>query len=184
MPRKINEFLAKFKSPKNDDSNSFDVPKAILAFRTITSMLSLIQSPTTTTNTGQIKASREQRAELRVLDALSAVVVREHEVAAVMVRPFNGLSIEVLTSVTGNNFEPALTITQHGQSSTGRNLLRWLISPNPRDHSRNPADKMDSLNRTIQDTPMKLVDPTTEISKELSAAKESDLFSTFLQTQW
>ena len=109
-----------------------------LVFRTITTMLSRIQSLTEITSTGEKDLSREQRDELRVLDALSAVVVRQHIIAAVMAKPFNGDKIEVLAS---NNLEPAFDIPQH---SEGRlDPLRWLITPNPRDPSKNQKDKID-----------------------------------------
>ena len=197
----LDGFLGVFKSLKDDnelpeqsdyhDSNipfKFDVPDAILAFRTITTMLSLIPSPIKTTS-GQKEFTREQRTELRVLDALAGVIVREHEVAAVMAKPYNGFNIQVIASVNLNNSEPALSITQQGQSSPstgpGRQLLRWLITPNPRDLAR---DKLkvdsDSLTRTTQNTSTILVNPKMGISEKLSGAKESDVLNTFLQTQW
>ena len=45
----------KFKLPKNRDDNEFRVPDVIIAFHTITTMLSLIQSPNETTNTQAVK---------------------------------------------------------------------------------------------------------------------------------
>jgi hypothetical protein len=207
MPRTtsiIDGLLGVFKSLKDpkespeqsdyhsNDSNipfNFDVPDAILAFRTITTMLSLI--PSTKTTTGQAKTTtgqedcqypREQRTELRVLDALSAVIVREHEIVAVMAKPYDGIKIQVIASV--NNSEPALSITQHGQSTPSRRLLQWLTTPNPRDLARNLKDSSDSQTRTTQNTSTIIVDPKMAISEELSGAKESDLLNTFLQTQW
>ena len=80
-------------------------------------MLSLIQSPTRTevTTTGQRNISDAQCYELKVLDALLALVVRKHEIAAVMAKCYNGDKIQVLVSV--NSLESAHTIPQQSQDS-------------------------------------------------------------------
>lgn len=165
-----------------------DAHEALLAFRTITTMLSLIQSPTEVTNTGQKDISRVQRHDLRVLDALSAVIVREHEVAAVMAKPYNGASVEVFASV--NNLEPPHIIPQ--QSQHARDLFslfrQFIITPNPRDPSTksNLNDEVDSL--TTQRTFMTVVDPNPGIIAEhyqpsIPGSGEG-LLDMFLQFRW
>jgi hypothetical protein len=163
--------------PNSQESEDCSKTNAILAFRTITTMLSLIQ-PTNRNNTEPTNVSKEQRYELRVLDALSAVLVRRHEIAAVMTKHNNGSGIQVLASA--NNLEPALLTIPQSEGVSSRSPLRWFITPNPRDPARNPNSKLDSL--TTQSIVPALVDPDTGISEQLSNAE--DLLNTFLQTQW
>lgn len=129
-------YLRLSNSPSQSDhsiaSDHDHVDDAILAFHTtgITTMLSLIQSPTEFTSTERKDLSDDQRRELKVLDTLSAVIVREHKIAAVMAKAFDGCGIEVLASV--DNLKPAFYIPQHSESRPVWNPLRWLITPNPR----------------------------------------------------
>lgn len=160
--------------------------KAHLAFRTIVTMLSLIQSPTEVTNTGRKDISDKQRRDLRVLDALSAVIVREHEVAAVMAKRYDGASVEVFASVS--NLEPAHIIPQQSQHSE-RSLLsvlfrQFIISPNPRNPKTNRKDVEDSL--TTNSSLMTIVDPRPENIEVYQPFLDSGegLLDVFLQTQW
>jgi hypothetical protein len=107
--------------------------QAILAFRTITMMLSLIQHPTEITNSGdKIPLTVEQRNELKLLDSLAAVAVRKDEIVAVMGQGRNGHNIEVLLSV--NNVDSPLNTQQNSKShASWKNPIRWLITSNPRD---------------------------------------------------
>jgi hypothetical protein len=59
-----------------------DVPREILAFRTITRLLGLIQAARTSQNTGG--PNSQQRLELKLTNALSTVAVIDHEVVAVV----------------------------------------------------------------------------------------------------
>jgi len=180
------KLLKRFQSKKqlnespgqSDNSTAFNAAHAILAFRTITTMLSLIQSPTEITSTGEKDLSKEQRDKLRVLDALSAVIVRQHEIAAVMAKPSNGDKIEVLASV--NHLDPTFDIPQLSDSRLDR--LRWLITPNPRDPLKNKKSKIDSL--TTRATSVTLVDTNTKISEKLSTADSDKLLDTFLLNEW
>jgi hypothetical protein len=55
--------------------------KDLLAFRTITTLLSYIQSSNTElAKTGPIGTVKGDRNELGVLDALSAILIRQHEI--------------------------------------------------------------------------------------------------------
>ena len=178
----------------NCASNDVAPSDAILAFRTITTILSLIQNPTEiitkeiTTNLKEVTAAdsekKDLKCQLRVLDALSAVTVRRHEVVAAVAKPYNGIGLEVLTSV--NKLEPALNMiseSQHESPGPSRsNWLRWLISPNPRDPKKNKKSKGDSM--TTMYPRITLVDPNQMISTELSQASEDDLLNIFLRTEW
>lgn len=167
----------------NESSGESDCSKsnAILAFRTITTMLSLISSPTKVTITGQKNISDAERHELRVLDALSSVVVRKYEIAAVVAKRYDGANIEILASVNLEN--PHINPQQHQHTERSWNPLRlFMVSPNPRDPARNPKDKIDSM--TTRNTLPTLVDPDIGISEALSMAQPENLLKTFLETQW
>ena len=70
---------------------------ALYAFRTIITMLSLIRSEKETPKE-QVKHGSK---ELKIVDALAAVIIREHGVAAVAaVAPDNSGAIQVFTSVS------------------------------------------------------------------------------------
>ena len=71
------------------------------AFRTIITMLSFIESPTpSTSETGPIGFEKKDCKNLRVLDALSAILVREHEIVAAVAEPYPGPDLQVLVSVS------------------------------------------------------------------------------------
>lgn len=87
-------------------------------------MLSLIQSPSSVSSERE-DLSKEQRKELNVLDALSALMVRQHEIVAVMSNKFNGSGVEVLAYV--NHSEPALNIPQQTEGSKSWHPLTTVV---------------------------------------------------------
>jgi hypothetical protein len=162
-----------------------DTTDAIFAFRTITTMLALIQSPNEIARTGRKEDLSDKRRELRVLDALAAVAVRQHEIVAVMAKN-DGFKIEVIVSV--NEVGPALNVPQpqnrHDSGSLPIWRPRWFITPNPRDPKRkaNRKFKIDSLTTEYQC--MTLVHPDKKISESLSKASPDKLLDIFLETEW
>ena len=75
-------------------------------------MLALIQCPTETSKIEPIHISKLQRKELRVLDALAALIIREYEKVAIMAKPYDGKSIQVFSVVNLNN--PGSAVTESG----------------------------------------------------------------------
>ena len=70
---------------------------------------------------------------LRILDALSTVLVREHKVIAVVVKPYDGSDIQVLASMVQPSNEPLLqpsneSLLQSGANSDSQSFLRWMLS--------------------------------------------------------
>jgi hypothetical protein len=177
--------MLKLKVDDHEPEDDHDGAEAILAFRTITTMLSLIQSSHTKITGGKDPPlTREQRNELRVLDALASVTVRRYEITAVVGKKYDGSgdNIQVLCCV--NNLESALQvdIPQISGNRSGQSRFRWRVSPNPRIPAKNPKDPVDSL--TTQNTSMTLVNPDNKISGELSNAKPDELLDTFLGNEW
>ena len=108
----------------------------LLAFRTITTMLFFIQSTTgqlrrTANTTTPLGTDWEDRRLLRILDALSTVLVREHEVIAVVVKPYDGSN--VLASMVQPSNEPLLqpsneSLLQSGANSDSQSFMRRVLS--------------------------------------------------------
>src|SRR6266540_6892819 len=86
------------------------LPSARSLLCSLITMLSHIQSPNNeSTNTGPIATVKEDRDELRVLDALSAMLSRQYEITAVLAKPYNGSNLQVFASTTyPSNAEPLL----------------------------------------------------------------------------
>lgn len=173
-------------SPRQSDrSITFDSDDAILAFRTITTMLSLIQSPTETTSTREKEDfTKDKRRELKILDALSAVAVRRFEIVAVVAKSYNGSNLEVIASV--NNAGPALNIHQQDSGSLAalKTSFQWFITPNPRNADRKSNRKIKEDSLTTRKQHMTLVEPHTQISEKLSKANSDNLLDVFLENEW
>jgi hypothetical protein len=123
------------KESKESNASSLD-PKteALHAFRTISTMLSLIQSTRLRGTAGnRPKSGRQEKQLLQLLDAFAAVLVRNNGVIAVTARPYNvSGKVEVLASYLGNG--ESLTISQPWSTSQFLNIIRNVfISQNPHD---------------------------------------------------
>ena len=90
--------------------------EALHAFHTITTMLSLIQSKGSTAG-NRPKLGCQEKILLQLLDAFTAILVRNNGVITVTAWPYDGSGkVEVLASYLGNS--NSLTISQpqsHGQ---------------------------------------------------------------------
>ena len=147
--------------------------EAHYAFRTIITMLSLIRSE---------KGIHEERVkhgykELKIVDALAAVIIREHGVGAVVVNPSDGSgTIEVFASVTYPKDQ--LIIPQPSGGSFLDTCLSFLTAQNPRrkDSKKNPeASSKDPI----------IIDPARAIPQHLKGIqKPSDLLQAFLENDW
>ena len=93
----------------------------ILAFRIITTMLSMIQSPEVTITEATEKLTSPQCKELRVLDSLASLANRQHEIIATVSAtqiPGSETTIQVILSII--NFidsELALTFPQTSEKT-------------------------------------------------------------------
>jgi hypothetical protein len=183
------EFVSKINllSPKISKEQSKEQPddnlELIYAFRTISTMLRLIQCGTELDFKPEITdtdlSDETQRKELRILDALSSVIVRRHEIAAVVVTIDSG-TIEVLVSyIKPSNKIKLITPQRNGVISS---ILKYLVTPNPRDPSAkgNAGDPRDSM--TTVRTKLAVVDPEFEGANKDSDPK--DLLETYLREHW
>ena len=100
------------------------------AFCTITTMLLLIQSKRSTAG-NQPKLGCQEKILLQLLDAFTAVLVRNNGVITVTAWPYDGSGkVEILASYLGNGDSP--TISQPRSSGPLMNLIRNVfISQNP-----------------------------------------------------
>lgn len=169
----VNKIKKSSKKSANKSAPLADLYPGILAFRTITTLLALIQCPTESTQIEPVHISKPEGNELRVLDALAALLIRQHEKAAVMAKPFDGKSIQVFAVVNLNNPRPADT-----RAEPGFKAIRWLASLNSRYSAPHfPETEADA---------MQVVDPNDRVDETLLKHKDNPdkLLNTFILTQW
>ena len=186
-------FRSKSKKPK---LKSFELPETlpgpygdqtgyILAFHTITTMLSMIQSPEVTNTEAAEKLTTPQRKELRVLDSLASLATRQHEivatVSATQISSSSETTIQVILSIVNHiDSESALTFPQNSEKT----WLQWVLSMNPRrDAPKFPPTPQDE---------MELKNPDASISSTLKELKSGastklsneKLLNAYLLTEW
>jgi hypothetical protein len=107
---RLNTQIMSDKLPEPPESTIPDLKaQDLLAFRTIITMLSYIQSSNNESATPGPLGANEDRKELRVLDALSTLLIRQHEITAVVARPYDGFKLQVFASIAhSSNAEPLL----------------------------------------------------------------------------
>jgi len=164
--------------------------KDLQAFRTIITMLSHIQSPSRSSETAPIGVERQDRRALRVLDALSALLVRSHEITAVVAQKYDGSHFQVLASAVlpsdgkleAESLHQNLHQDSGGQTFWSR-VSNFTVSVNPRTSKINGHE--DSL---INKTSLPLIEDY-DISKleDLAAAAKDEnksVLDIYLKTYW
>ena len=144
------------------------IPEALSAFRTITTMLSLIQSVWDTA--GNVSnADSSDKPELTILDVFAALTIRHHGVVALTAKPDRSTDFQVLATADLKSGD-----MNHSQPSStpSQSKKRWPweihLTQNPRDRS---------VERPT------VVDPEAQIPKHLKDAG-SDLLKSFLTYEW
>jgi len=183
--KKLN--LKSYEQPETSIGPYGNQTEYILAFRTITSMLSMIQSPEVTNTEPTQQLTVPQRKELRVLDSLASLATRGHEIvatAAALPNSSSGANVQVILSIVNLidliDSELALTSPQNSEKT----WVRWFLTMNAR---RDPP----KFPPTAQDE-MELKDPDTYISPTLKELKSEEpskssnkkLLHTYLLTEW
>jgi hypothetical protein len=140
--------LQQSKKSSPSTSNTATKEENLLAFRTIITMLSYIGSIDNRSDTEDILDTTK---ELRLLDAMSAVLIRELEVTAVVAHPFNGYDLQVFCSVAHSNktkisFQPtsdrpnaqgSLQPSDEPDEGLWKRLRNYTASVNPRNSAVN-----------------------------------------------
>lgn len=122
--------------PRNPPPPLDSIPRNILAFRTITQLLSYIQQDQAFRITEPpLEALKDQRLELKLTSAFSTVAVIEHEVVAVVTKRLP-TSLQVVACVQPSDVEP-LPITPSEPPSNYRDeIWKLLFTQNPRPKSK------------------------------------------------
>ena len=174
------------------DSQEFeesDKIQALLAFRTIITMLSLIQSERDTENGVAKQVSSQEKRDLRILDALAAISVRRNDVVAVAAQHDKSGNVQVILSV--HFVQAGLTITRKPNPSIGptafEKLWRFLVARNPRAMKPSLAAASTATNSAASPSPIitEPLDPESSVPQHL---KECDpgpkLLEAFLCSEW
>ena len=118
-----------------------DIPRNILAFRTITTMLGLIQQERPF-KISDLKIPAEHDRELKITSALANVAVAQHEIVAVAT-VHSAEELEVIACTQSSSDKPSPS-----QSAIVRQPPRWrfLFTKNPR---RDEAYILENCPRTV-----------------------------------
>jgi hypothetical protein len=174
----LRDLLLFFKKPQEPNqskpnSHNSDKRKALRAFRSIALMLSLIQSRNRITGTP--RRSHTDKAELRPLDALAAIAIRKHGIAAVVAKTDDGLEdIQVLASFSSDHDKGLLTLPTQSPLPSGKaskSNLSFLYTRNPRSSQKTPKEPI-------------IVDPETMVPELFTKCGDKDLFKTYLKHEW
>ena len=173
-----------FKQPKTSNEASEQpiangIPELILAFRTITTMLSYIQRQTPSSEAKPRPTDTDQRHELKILNALATLLVRENEVVAVVAKPASHVgSIEVIASPHSIRPSVALTTSQPG---LGDYFWQFLTTPNPR---HDGPRLHDSLHPTTDGAAIVHSKDALLHQPELTGLDGMDLFQKYTEVLW
>lgn len=173
------------------NSQSDSKHRELLAFRTIITMLYYIQSSNTRfPKTDITVAAKEELMALRVQDALSAVLIRQHEVAAVVAQPYNGLSLKVFASVVHPSKAEPQALPQHFARSVDQPQNFWdqvrnfTVTINP----RAPKSKINNHNDSLINlTSLPIIgDHQDQVPKDLVAVAEvsKSVLDVYLDVHW
>jgi hypothetical protein len=148
----------------------------LVAFNTVITMLTYLRAANNRLANAPIGTSKDDRRNLRVLDALSAVLIRENEITAVVAKRYDGLNLQVFASVIYSvNAEP---LPQSGAVLESGVWDQFIVGVNQRDDEIN--GHTDSL---INLTPFPIFgDHKDQVPQDLIDA--SSVLDTFLQTYW
>jgi hypothetical protein len=165
-------FLKKTHEPNQSKpiSHNSDKRKALRAFRSIALMLSLIQSRKQITGTP--RRSRTDKAELRPLDALAAIAIRKHGVAAVVAKTDDGSGdIQVLASFSSDHDKGVLTPPTQSPLPSGKYSFSFLYALNPCSSEKLPKKPL-------------VVDPKTKVLELFIKCDMDCLLTTYLNHTW
>ena len=116
----------------NIKSDSGSKAEDLQAFHTITTMLAFVQSPgCQLTGTAPIGVGKQDHRVLRVLNALSALLVKSHKIVAVEAEPYNGSNLQVLASAVNPSNNNSESLLQPSGQTVWTRLYNFTTSANP-----------------------------------------------------
>lgn len=157
----------------------------LLAFRTIITMLSYLQSHNgaVTSRSGPSATNKTDHNTLRVLDALSTIMTRQHEVIAVLAKPYDGSTLQVFASVVySNKAEPLLQPSAEPDQDLWSRVCKFVAAIDTRETKVN--NQNDSL---MNKTSVPFIgDHQDKVPQELvTRVKENaPVLDIFLQKHW
>ena len=171
--------MSRVKKSESKGSNASEsrldpTTEALQAFRTITTMLSLIQSSRGTGTAAPGNRPHQDKKLLKLLDAFAAVLVRNNGIVAVTARQSpevnsGEMEVRVLASYSGN-VELLTTSQAPGWPQFITTIRNFFISQNPRDSTMQHGS---------------VVNPETSIHRKLKGIKDPHLlFIAFLTHVW
>lgn len=125
-------------SSSDTQSSSAPLPRNILAFRTITSMLSWIQQAQIFEDPNLKSADPANRKELKIVNALATIMVVDNEVVAVVAK--HDVGAEALQAIVCAHLADDKKNLTHSQSpGIMGQLWQFLITQNPRRDDPSPS---------------------------------------------
>jgi hypothetical protein len=181
LKRQASRFFTKTPTPADEQNTPSDditpiIPDSILAFRTITTMLSYIYRAKTFSDTAR-SPNRERCQELKILNALATIMVREHEVVAVVAKPPDGSGITQVIACTH--------LTSYGETltSTKSEGTWWNFLATPNARQLGPSTLAgDSLHPSDDIRDPTMVDPALGIPPQFKGDKS--LYEEYVRTLW
>lgn len=171
-------------SSSNDSEDSKS--QSIKAFRTITTMLAAIPTQRVINVADRKPGNAAEDKELKLLNSLATLLVRNNEVAAVVVTEHNNGSgaIQVIAChhiISGHGAGPELTIpiSQPASSShpTPGPFRNFLATLNPRKDA--PSYMADSVHPGPS-----IIDPKVKIPSKIRETNDIDKISTYRYDMW
>jgi hypothetical protein len=123
------------------------------------------------------KLQKKDRNDLKLLDALSTLLIRRHEIVAVVAKPYDGSKLQVIASVANPSNTELFSQPECDQGFWSR----FITAANPR-LNLSENHHADSL---INSTSTPLIRPD-DISENLRTAARGNgrLLKIFLETEW
>jgi hypothetical protein len=161
------------KSQASDDTS----PKAHQAFASMATMLSAIQSTTTYSDTDLRPFNAEDRQELRILNALATICVRQYEVVAVVANRGEGSgTLQVFACVRRGDHEKSPISPQ--PSGPSNSIWRFFVSPNPR-----RSESFDKFLVPQEDVPT-IIDPHAKLHSQPSLCNMQKIKEYVMDDHW
>lgn len=175
------------KPPRSTETTHSDKANYLLAFRTIITMLSFLQrlSPYARSAATQEQSlgpkTKEDRKVLKVLDALSSILVRQHEKTALVARPYCGSQLKVFASVVDSTAACTKTHLQPGVWNWVRNVT---VAVNPRRQEVANATSLPVIRNCQAGVPPALIAAAAAGGASGSRAPSKSVLDLYLQNHW